>query len=384
MGTHQSAGTYSACARGSNLQSSLVMPLSLMKDAIGDNKVILSLLGIVAAFLVGVTLLELRTVLVPFSVAVLLSIMFQPLVVFFKKKKIPTYLTLTAVLLSLALALGLIGLVVYQSARSLTNSIDHYESRIDEIVEEAEGAAARFAGPLGVELEDLEASQVIDVSFFSTLVTTGLGSFFSFLANAFMVLLFMLFILAGSGEFTAKVKQAYPPEIAARVDHITQNITRGVRRYLVAKTFVSGLTGVLVGLVLWILGVDFPVFWGFVTFVLNYIPNIGSIAAVILAFLSAALQFHTLTIPLTALAAMVVIQMIVGNWVDPWVMSANLDLSPLLVIVSLIFWGWLWGIAGAVLAVPLTATIKIIFENVSGLRPLAVIMGAAPKPTLEA
>ena len=360
------------------------MPLSLMKDAIGDNRVILMLLGIIAAFLLGVTLLELRSVLVPFSIALLLSIMFQPLVVFFKKKRIPTYLTLTVVLLSLALALGLIGLVVYQSARSLTNSIDHYESRIEEIVDQAESAAARFAGPLGIDTDDLSASQVIDVSFFSGILSSGLGSFFTFLANAFMVLLFMLFILAGSGEFAAKVKQAYPSEIAERVQHVSHNITRGVRRYLVAKTFVSGLTGVLVGLTLWILGVDFPVFWGFITFVLNFIPNIGSIAAVILAFLSAVLQFHTLTTPLVALACMAVIQMIVGNWVDPWVMASNLDLSPLLVIVSLIFWSWLWGIAGAVLAVPLTATIKIMFENVSGMRPLAVIMGAAPKPPTPA
>ena len=358
-----------------------------MKDAIGDRKVVLVLIGIIAAFLLGVTLLELRTVLVPFSVALLLSFLFQPLVVYFKKKKIPTYLTLTAVLLSLALAVGLIGLVVYQSARSLTDSIDHYESRIEKVFDQAKRTVAPIAEPLGVEIEDLEASQVINVAFFATVLSSGLGSFFSFLANAFMVLLFMLFILAGSGEFAAKVKQAYPPEVAERVHHVTQNITRGVRRYLAAKTFVSGLTGVLIGLTLWILGVDFPIFWGFITFVLNFIPNIGSIAAVILAFLSATLQFSTLAMPLTALACMTAIQLIVGNWVDPWVMASNLDLSPLLIIVSLIFWGWLWGIAGAVLAVPLTATIKIIFENVSGLRPLAIIMGGAPKPpesTLQA
>ncbi len=355
------------------------MPLSLLKDAIGS-KAVLVLISIIAAFLVGVTLLELRTVLVPFAVALLLSIMFQPLVVYFKRKRIPTYLTLTAVLLSLAIALGLAGLVVYQSARSLTTSINHYESRIDELVEQAESAAARIAGPLGLDVEDLDASRVINLSFFSGLVSTGLGSFFTFLANAFLVLLFMLFILASSGELATKVRRAYPEEVAERVEIVTQNITRGVRRYLVAKTFVSGLTGVLVGLVLWILGVDFPVFWGFITFVFNFIPNIGSIAAVVLAFLAAVLQFHTLTTPLIALASMAVIQMVVGNWVDPMVMATNLDLSPLLVIVSLIFWGWLWGIAGAVLAVPLTATIKIIFENASGMQPLAVLMGSAPKP----
>ncbi len=356
------------------------MPLALLKDAIGESKVALSLIGVIAAFFVGVTLLELKTVLVPFSIALLLSIMFQPLVVWLKSKRIPTYLTLTVVLVALALAVGLVALVVFQSARSLSTTIDHYESRVEAIVEDIEVAAGRLAAPLGVDVEDLDASRVVDASLVSTLLANGLGSFLSFVANAFMVLLFMLFILAGSGEFSAKVQRAYPPDIAERVQQVTENITSGVRRYLAAKTFVSALTGVLVGLTLWILGVDFPVFWGFLTFLLNFIPNIGSIAAVILAFLAAALQFSSLTIPLIALLCMGVIQMVVGNWIDPWVMASNLDLSPLLVIVSLIFWSWLWGIAGAVLAVPMTATIKIMFENVNGLRPLAAIMGGAPKP----
>ncbi len=361
------------------------MPFSLLKNAIGDSKMLLFLIGIIAAFLTGVTLLELRVVLVPFAVALFLSIMFQPLVLFCKKKRIPMAVSLTFVLLSLALVLGLIGLVVYQSAQSLTSSIDHYESRIDEIVEQAESVADRYAAPLGLEVQDLGSSRVINVSTLSQLVSTGLGSFFTFLANAFMVLLFMLFILTSSGGFEAKVRAAYPPDIAARVAHVTQNIASGIRRYLVAKTFVSALTGILVGLVLWILGVDFPVFWGFITFVFNFIPNVGSIAAVVLAFLSAALQFHTLTVPLIALACMALIQMTVGNIIDPWVMASNLDLSPLLVILSLIFWGWLWGIAGAVLAVPMTATIKIIFENVSGLSRIATLMGSSPKaPSLEA
>ena len=356
------------------------MSISIMKDAIGTNRIILFLIGCIAVFLLGVTLMQLRTVLVPFSVALLLSIMFQPLVVFLKKKRIPTSITLAAVLLSLAMALSLIGFVVYQSARSLSTSIDHYESRIEEIVEQAEGTFTEYATPLGINVDDINASQYVDVSLVSGVLSSGLGSFFSIVANAFMVLLFMLFILAGSGEFSTKVKRAYPPEIAARIGKLSDNIAWGIRRYLVAKTFVSALTGVLVGLTLWILGVDFPIFWGFATFLLNYIPNIGSIAAVLMATMAAMLQFHSLTIPLIAFSCMALIQLVVGNLVDPWVMSTNLNLSPLLVIVSLIFWGWLWGIAGAVLAVPLTVAIKIIFENVSGLRPLGIIMGGAAEP----
>ena len=344
-----------------------------------ESRIALLLLGIVAVFLIGVTLRELRTVLVPFSVALLLSFMFQPLVIYLKGKRFPTYLSLAAVLLSLMLVLGLVGLGIFQSARTLRGEVSRYQSRIDQVVEDINVRIAPYAEPLGVDLEEFNAEQVIETTFSWFLSTARLDSFVTFLANTFMVVLFMMFILAGSGELATKVRKAYPPNVAERVREVTANITRGVRRYLLAKTFVSGLTGLLVGLVLWILGVDFPVFWGFLTFVFNFIPNVGSVAAVVLAFLFAALQGDTLVNPLWVLLALAVIQMVIGNVIDPWLMASNLDLSPVVVIMSLIFWAWLWGIAGAVLAVPLTATLKIMLENVSLLRPLAVLMGSAPK-----
>ena len=327
--------------------------------------------------------MQLQMVLVPFSVALLLSIMFQPLVVFLKSKRIPTAIALLVVLISLATAVGLIGLVVYQSARSLAGTIDHYEERVDILAEQAMATAARIAAPLGVEEDELDFSQIADTSVLTSIVQSGLGSVFSFVANTFMVLLFMLFILAGSGGFAIKIRRAYAPETASRLNEAVNKIVSGIRRYLVAKTFVSALTGVLFGLSLWILGVDFPVFWGFMAFVLNFIPNIGSIAAVLLAFAASLLQFPTLTTPLIALICMATIQMVVGNVVDPWVMASNLNISPLLVLVSLIFWSWLWGIVGAVLAVPMIVAIKVIFENLRDLRPLAIIMGTADEPVTK-
>ncbi|MCY4159236.1 MAG: AI-2E family transporter, partial [Bacteroidetes bacterium] len=168
----------------------------------------------------------------------------------------------------------------------------------------------------------------------------------------------------------------YPNNIAARITSVTDNISQQVRQYLVAKTLVSLGTGLLIFFVLWILRVDYPVFWGFLAFLLNYIPNIGSFIAVLLPFGFALLQFDTLTIPIIAALLMWLIQMIMGNVVDPRLMAFSLNLSPLLVIVSLIFWGWLWGVAGMILAVPLTATLKIFFENIDSLRPIAVLMGS--------
>jgi predicted PurR-regulated permease PerM len=123
-----------------------------------------------------------------------------------------------------------------------------------------------------------------------------------------------------------------------------------------------------------VLDVDFPLIWGLLAFVLNYIPNIGSVIAVLFPFFLSLLQFDSLTVPLLVLLLLGGIQMLMGNVVEPRIMAYSLNLSPLLILVSLIFWGWLWGLLGMMLAVPLTATVKIITENIEPLRPLSMLM----------
>ncbi len=338
--------------------------------------IVSGLLGLIAAFFVGVTLLELRSVLVPFSVALLLSFIFQPIVLYLKARRIPIAIALVVVFVTLAAAATVVGYIVYSSAESLIDATERYLPRIDTVVADVEELLQQTAAALGMAEGRMDLGQVIDPSIITSLLQNGIGEAFTFAGNTFLVLLFMLFILASSGELVVKVRKAYPAHIAERINAVTDNISQQVRQYLVAKTLVSAGTGLLIFLALWILGVDYPVFWGFLAFLLNYIPNIGSFVAVILPFGFALLQFDTLTFPIIAALVMWLIQMVMGNIVDPRLMAFSLNLSPVLVIVSLIFWGWLWGVAGMILAVPLTATIKIFFENIDGLRPIAVLMGS--------
>ncbi len=334
------------------------------------------LLGLIAAFVVGVVLLELRSVLVPFSVALLLSFIFQPIVLYLKSRRISTIIALIVVFVVLAAVASIIGYIVYSSAQSLATAGDLYLPRIQTVITDIEALLQSAAAVIGFDENRLDLNQFVDPSMVSTLLQSGIGEAFTLAGNTFLVLLFMLFILAGSGELVIKVRRAYPERIATRIASVTDNISQQVRQYLVAKTLVSLGTGVLIFLALLILGVDYPIFWGFLAFLLNYIPNIGSFVAVLLPFGFALLQFDTLTIPISAALLMWLIQMIMGNVVDPRLMAFSLNLSPLLVIVSLIFWGWLWGITGMILAVPLTATLKIFFENIESLRPIAILMGS--------
>ena len=345
-----------------------------------NSNVIVVLLGILAVFVLGVTLQELRAVLLPFSVAVLLSFIFRPVVFFLKARKIPTGFSLVVVLLSLTLVLVLIGLLVYSSAQSFTEALPRYEARVAGVVDSIEVNLERQAESFGVDMGDLDMGSVIQVSTITQMASSGVGSFFNFVANTFLVILFMLFILAGTGDLDSKVRRALPSEVAERIAAVVHNASAQVRQYLLTKTLISAATGGLIALFLWILGIDFPLLWGFLAFLLNFIPNIGSLLAVIFPFLLSLLQFDTLTRPLLVLILLEAVQIVMGNVIEPRMMAFSLNLSPLLVLVSLIFWGWLWGILGMVLAVPLTATIKIIFENIEPLRPIAVLMGGEIKP----
>jgi predicted PurR-regulated permease PerM len=125
-----------------------------------------------------------------------------------------------------------------------------------------------------------------------------------------------------------------------------------------------------------ILGVDFALLWGFLTFLLNFIPNIGSIVSVIFPLLISFLQFDSVATPLLVLILLGATQFAMGNVVEPKLMEFSLNLSPLLVLVSLFFWGWIWGVWGMILAVPMMSTVKIIFENIETLQPIAVLMSS--------
>jgi predicted PurR-regulated permease PerM len=156
----------------------------------------------------------------------------------------------------------------------------------------------------------------------------------------------------------------------SRVNKIVQNLNS----YFGTKALTSLATGILVSISLAIIGIDFPLLWGFLAFLLNFIPNIGSIIAAVPAILLALVQFGFPS-AIATLIVFLVINVIIGNVVEPRLMGKNLGLSPLIVFISLIFWGWVLGTVGMLLATPLTMTLKIIFDNMEETRHLGLILG---------
>jgi predicted PurR-regulated permease PerM len=181
----------------------------------------------------------------------------------------------------------------------------------------------------------------------------------------------MLFEVA---EFSDKFKKAFGGG-RKRMDGIAQGV-QAVQRYLVIKTITSALTGVLVTIGCWIIGLDFAMLWGLLAFALNYIPTIGSIVAAVPPILLAFIQLG----PVSALLVTVLnlaVNFGVGNVMEPRMMGRGLGLSSLVVFLSLVFWGWIWGPMGMLLSVPLTVVVKIMFEYHEETRPVAVLLGPA-------
>jgi AI-2 transport protein TqsA len=189
-----------------------------------------------------------------------------------------------------------------------------------------------------------------------------------------LVLLFLIFILAGRGQAGVKIKNSFDSERSSKIISILQNIDHQVQKYLAIKTVVSFITGIIVAVVLMLFGVDFAIVFGFLAFLLNYIPNIGSIIATALPVFISVFQFETLWPAFWILVILISVQMTMGNFIEPRIMGKGLGLSPLVILFFLFFWGWLWGIPGMFLAVPIAAVIKIVCSNIPELNFIAVFM----------
>ena len=211
----------------------------------------------------------------------------------------------------------------------------------------------------------------------------GLGillpKLFSALSNifgqVFFVLLYLIFLLLEESTFPKKIKAMYPdPKKYESVNILIHKIDKSIGDYIALKTLVSFLTGFLSYFVLLIIGVDAPFFWSFLIFALNFIPNIGALIATFLPTIFAMLQFGEIMPGILVLAIVGVIQIITGNFVEPRLMGNTLNISPLVVLLTLTLWGVMWGIIGMLLSVPITVILIIIMSEFKGTRPFAILL----------
>jgi AI-2 transport protein TqsA len=336
---------------------------------VDEDRIYRTATAVVVLFVAGVVLKLARPVLIPFVLAVFLSYLIDPALTLLTRCRCPRPGAVLIVLALMFVVLYFLGALVYSSGKSLVGELPKYQQRLDDIVRIAQNGV----GPFKVDLASAVGN--LDIDRLAAGILGAIGPFFGFIGKLLLVFLFLIFIVSGRGRAAAKITKALGEGRAGRVRSILEAINAQVRKYLVIKTAMSLLNGLMVWVVLALFGVDFAALFGLLAFLLNFIPNIGSMIATALRVGFAFFQFGTFWPPFWIMVVTVGLDNVLGNFLEPKVMGKGLGLSPLLVFFSLLFWGWLWGIPGMILSVPLTAVIKIACQNIPALRPVAVLMG---------
>jgi AI-2 transport protein TqsA len=309
-------------------------------------------------------------VLVPFLVALLLAAVMRPAVVWCEERGIPQVLAIPGMLLVTAAVLFGVGTILTETARQLQAELPAYVDRFQALTR----TFVVWLQDHGVAVPAASFEGILSADRFMNVAGDALRGFANVMSTTFLVIILTVFILIEAGGFREKVAAIWP-EAAVRMQKT--GMLSEIQRYLGLKTALSLATGLLVTFWVWFVGLDFPFFWGLIAFLFNYVPTLGSIIAAIPALLLALVQLgvgDTLVIG----AGYLVVNTVIGNFIDPNVLGRGLSLSPLVVILSIIFWGWLLGLMGLLLAPVLTMILRIAAENITGLEWLAVILGPVP------
>ncbi len=306
---------------------------------------------------------------VPFLLAIFIATIAATPMFWLEKHSVPNSLAITLVVLSIVIVLSGMGALVAQSVNAFSNQLPFYQERLDELTNQA----ATVLAPLGYEFSG-DLLSYFDPATALQMVGNTLKGLGGVLSNSFLILLTVIFILAEASSFPQKLRNilADPDQEMPHFALFAEN----VNRYMGIKTTISIATGIIITSYLALLGVDFPILWGLLAFLLNYVPTIGSIIAAIPAVLLAVVQLGPVPAAFTALGY-VIVNLVMGNVVEPKFMGKGLGLSTLVVFLSLVFWGWMLGPVGMLLSVPLTMTAKIACEASPNTRWIAYLLGPA-------
>lgn len=337
---------------------------------IGDRKFVVPFLAILTVIAVGAVLKVAQSVVLPLMIAWLLSYILGPAINTLARRKVPTGLASIFILTILFVIIYLIGFFLKERVVDIAGEYSKYEDILNQMSQKVQGKW---------EIADKLFKEVEWTKWIGLQMANAAGTGFSFVKHLFMIIIYLVFLLLGKPFFKYKLLKALDASRAKRVDSIVSAIAGQISRYLYMQFLISFATGLCVWLALTIIKVDFAVTWGALAFILNFIPIVGSIVASIPPILLAFIQYapeESWWQGIAAALALLSIQMVIGNGIAPKVLGDTLNLSPVVVLLSLIFWGWLWGIIGALLSIPIASAIKIVCENIEPLRPISIMMGS--------
>jgi AI-2 transport protein TqsA len=331
---------------------------------------VLFILGIVALFIMVVAgMRAAASIITPFLLAVFLSSLCAPLLYWLQRQGVPSGLAVSVIVLGLLIVSLLLMIFVGRSLNTLSQQLPIYQERFAETLTQV--FAWLNSRGLDLDMNNLLLTDYVTPRKIMNLVSYGLSILRVLFTNMFLILLTVLFILLETTGFPRKLEAAFPNS-KSTLGHF-KTITANVNRYMGFKALFSLATGVFIWILLAVIGVDFAGTWGLLAFFLNFIPAIGSFIAAVPAVLWALIQLGIPSALFTVLAYLVV-NIIIGNFLEPRFMGHKLGLSPLVMILSLIFWGWVLGPVGMFLSVPLTMIVKIALATDESTQWIAVLL----------
>jgi predicted PurR-regulated permease PerM len=352
-------------------------------------------LAVLAVMAVVFTLHWAKAVFVPLMLSLLLTYALAPLVDWLERWKISRWIGAAVILLGLGGGVGWAGYSLSGSASELLDTLpvaaqklrlavrsgrstdpsalDTVQKAAAQLEQAAEENSAKVAARKGVARVVIErpAFNVRDYLWSGTVgLITAIGQL--------TLVAFLTFFALGSGDtFRRKLVKITGPSLQKKriTVHVLDDITRHIERYLLVQILTSAVVGVATGLAFWALGVDNAAVWGILAGVTNLIPYIGSVIVMAAAGLVAFLQFNSIQMALVIGGVSLLIHTLVGNLLVPWLTSRTSRMNPVAVFVGVIFWGWLWGIWGLLLGIPIMMVVKAICDRVEDLQPIGELLG---------
>ncbi len=324
------------------------------------------LITIIAALIYG------QNLLVPFLLALLLWFAMHSLKrnldkISFVEKHFPSWLKTFLSTGFIVILFIVVFQVLSKNISELSNAIQTYNTNLDVVI-------PKINEKLNIDLTALIKKQMGDFDFGSILGSI-LSTLSGMIGNSFMIIIYALFILLEESNFSTKLKVLFKDENDYdEFTTVSREIETSIGSYFKLKTFVSLVTGLASYTALAWIGIDAPIFWAFLIFILNFIPTIGSLIGTLFPAIFALIQFGDINPFLWVLVIVGLIQVLVGNLLEPRIMGSSMNISPLVTIISLSVWGAIWGVVGMIISVPVTVIMIIVFSEFKKTRPIAILL----------
>ncbi len=339
------------------------------------SKYIAIFLGIIVAAIAIYIMKELKAIFLPLTFAIFLSFLFQPIIRFLEKKKLPTPLNIFIVVMIILISFTIVGTIVYTSVASFVTDFPKYESQITGMIK---NLITQFEIPMEDVTDYLQNKvnwfQMADRMSLSKIISATMGNFIDFFIKLLLTVAFMIFIILERSKLAKRLEAVITESDAIHTNAVMEKIEKEVYTYIVNKTLISFITGLLGMFFVAIYGIDFVVISGLLLFILNYIPNIGSLIASAFPILICLIQYGISWQLFAITISLIAIQQLMGTFIEPRVMGSGLKLSPLFVLISLILWFWIWGPVGMIVAVPITSAINRILKEIPSMKIISAFI----------